>query len=205
MAHGVVIFVDYQNVYMRARDAFHNPHADPYWMGQINPTELGKHIVGDDATLERDLYGVRIYRGMSNNERDPKGHKAARRQVAAWERQPLTTVTTRQLRYPRNYPDAKAEEKGIDVQIALDFVMMAVRNEYDVGVLMSNDTDLRPALEEVINLGSHTVEVATWEPREGRPKYHLSLEQRRVNTQPYCHRINLDAYNRISDDTNYAR
>lgn len=29
--------------------------------------------------------------------------------------------------------------------------MMAVRDEYGVGILMSNDTDLRPALEEMMN------------------------------------------------------
>ena len=89
--------------------------------------------------------------------------------------------------------------------MALDFVMMAVRNEYDVGILMSNDTDLRPALEEVINLGSQTVEVATWEPREGRPRQHLRLSRSIVPYQPYCHWLGLEAYNSISDDTDYAR
>lgn len=85
--------------------------------------------------------------------------------------------------------------------MALDFVMMAVRGEYDAGVLMSNDTDLRPALEEVIKLGSCKVEVATWRPREGRPLQHLRLPG--VDVQPYCHWIDLEGYNLVSDDTNY--
>ena len=202
MAERVVLFIDYQNVYMRARDAFHNHHADPHWIGQINPTELGRHIVEHSVNPERVLHGVRIYRGMPNNERDPKGYRAARRQIAAWRRQPLVRITTRPLRYPRNYPDARAVEKGIDVQIALDFVMMAVRGEYDVGVLMSNDTDLRPALEEAIKLGSCKVEVATWQPREGRPRQHLRLPG--IDVQPYCHWIDLEGYSRVSDDTDYA-
>ena len=205
MAERVVIFVDYQNVYMRARDAFHNPSGNPHWMGQINPTALGRYLVSraGGSEGERDLHGVRIYRGMPSNGRDPKGYRAARRQIAEWERQPLVTVTTRPFRYPRNYPDARPVEKGIDVQIALDFVMMAVRGEYDVGVLMSNDTDLRPAIEEVIKLGSGSVEVAAWQPRAGRPRQHLRLSG--SHRQPYCHWIDLNGYSSVADTTDYAR
>ena len=82
--------------------------------------------------------------------------------------------------------------------------MMAVRGEYDVGVLMSNDTDLRPALEEAIALDTIVVEVATWQPREGRPRQRLRLPGRREDRQPYCHWRGLVAYNSINDDTNYA-
>lgn len=46
-------------------------------------------------------------------------------------------------------PTDKAEEKGIDVALAIDFVAMAVEDKYDVGVIASCDTDLRPALEFV--------------------------------------------------------
>ena len=83
--------------------------------------------------------------------------------------------------------------------------MMAVRDEYDVGVLMSNDTDLRPALEEVINLGIHTVEVAAWEPLTGRPRHRLRLSGLAPERQPYCHWINHTNYRSILDNTDYAR
>ena len=62
-------------------------------------------------------------------------------------------VIQRTLRYPSDWPSRKAQEKGIDVALAVDFVMMAVAEEYDVGVLMSTDTDLKPALEAVVALG----------------------------------------------------
>ena len=189
---------------MRARDAFHNPQADPHWMGQIDPVALGDYIIQSKGDSDRALSQVRMYRGMPNPERDVRGYRAARRQVAAWERNSLVVVKTRPFRYPRNYPASRPQEKGIDVQIALDFVMMAVRGEYDVGVLMSNDTDLRPALEEVIELDTAVVEVATWQPREGRPRQHLRLSPNRVASQPYCHWIGLDAYSSISDNTDYA-
>ena len=44
-------------------------------------------------------------------------------------------------------------EKGVDVQIAVDICMKAVRNEYDRLILVSSDTDLIPAIKEVKNLG----------------------------------------------------
>ena len=160
----VVVFVDYQNGYRRARDAFHDHRADPHWMGQVNPTALGALVVELAGDPQYELHQVRIYRGLPDPRRDPHGNRAAHRQIAAWRRDPAVTVNTRTFQYPRNYPASPPQEKGIDVQLALDFAMMAVRDEYDVGILMSNDTDLRPALEEVMNLGSQTVEVAAWEP-----------------------------------------
>ena len=83
--------------------------------------------------------------------------------------------------------------------------MMAVRDEYDVGVLMSNDTDLRPALEEVMNLGVQTVEVAAWEPLPGRQRYRLRLPGIAADQQPNCHWIGHGIYQSIQDNTDYAR
>ena len=68
-----------------------------------------------------------MYRGMPSNDKDPRGYNAAQRQVLAWKKSPRAHVTTRPLRYPYDYPKRKPEEKGIDVHIAIDFAMMAVR------------------------------------------------------------------------------
>jgi len=38
------------------------------------------------------------------------------------------SVVTRSLRHPGSWPSPPAEEKGIDVAPAVDFVMMAVRS-----------------------------------------------------------------------------
>lgn len=49
--------------------------------------------------------------------------------------------------------DNEYHEKGVDVQIAVDICMKAVRNEYDKLILVSSDTDLLPAIKEVNNFG----------------------------------------------------
>lgn len=199
MPKRLVVFVDYQNVYRAARNAFHDHAVDPYWCGQVDPTALGTLLTKTSPEPDRSLHQVRMYRGLPSGSKDPKGYGAARRQIAAWDKMLLTHVTARPLRYPRDYPASKPEEKGIDVQIALDFVMMAVRGEYDVGVLMSGDTDLLPALEEVVRLAGPTAEVAAWEPRAGYGR-RLYLQGTRV----HCHWIGEPAYAVIKDDTDYT-
>ena len=42
-----------------------------------------------------------------------------------------------------------AEEKGIDVRIALDTIHLAYRNEYDVALMFSQDQDLSEVAEQV--------------------------------------------------------
>ena len=200
MARRVVLFVDYQNIYRRARGVFHDHETSPHWEGQVYPDALGRLIVRMGHDTDRVLHQVRVYRGLPDSTRDPKGYGAASRQIAAWRKQPLVEVATRPFRYPPDYPASRAQEKGIDVQMALDFAMMAVRGEYDVGVLMSNDTDLRPALEQVIHLGGVTVEVAAWRPATGRP-YRLRLP----NVAIWCHLIGRDDYATIRDDTDYTQ
>ena len=45
--------------------------------------------------------------------------------------------------------DGSYHEKGVDVQIAVDICMKAVRDEYDQLILVSSDTDLIPAIDWV--------------------------------------------------------
>jgi len=200
MAKRLVVFVDYQNIYRRARSVFHDHSTSPHWEGQVQPDALGNLIVRMSHDQHRVLHQVRMYRGMPDSTRDPKGYGAASRQIEAWRKLPLVDVTTRPFRYPPDYPQSKAQEKGIDVQLALDFVMMAVRGEYDVGVLMSNDTDLRPALEQANLLGTRTVEVAAWKPILERPSW-LRLPSVRI----WCHLIDKVAYDTILDGTDYTQ
>ena len=199
------MFVDYQNAYRRARAAFHDHQTDPHWLGQFYPDALGEMVAGRRETHERQLHQVRMYRGLPDARKDNLGNRATLRQIATWHRRNSVSVTTRPFRHPRDYPASPPQEKGIDVQLALDFVMMAVRDEYDVGVLMSNDTDLRPALEEVIQLGRQTVEVATWAPIGQHRRYRLHLTGQFSDRQPYCHWIDHAAYLSVQDTTDYTR
>ena len=148
MADRVILFIDAQNVYRGARETFCERHA-PSRDGQINPLRVGELICSRPPPgHERVLHEVRVYTGRPDSTRQPHAYAAHMRQCAAWERAGVTVIP-RSLRYPPNYPEARAEEKGIDVALSIDFAMGAIDGAYDVGVIFSTDTDLRPALEVV--------------------------------------------------------
>jgi hypothetical protein len=95
----------------------------------------------------------------------------------------------------------KAEEKGIDVKMALDIVTMAIDDSYDIGVVVSSDTDLHPAIEYVLNSSklSKRIEVAAWYSSSYRSR--LSLPGVRI----WCHQLDRSIYDRLADNTDYAR
>ncbi|HED65255.1 MAG TPA: NYN domain-containing protein [Planctomycetes bacterium] len=199
MADKVMLFVDYQNSYHAARDVFHHPSA-PHWDGQFHPGRLGRLLV-ERSPYDRTLAGVRIYRGLPSSSKDPKGYAACRAQVATWDRDPDVTPITRPLRYPADYPQRKAEEKGIDVALAVDLVMGAVKDWYDVAIVMSRDTDLKPAMEAVLDeLHGFRVEVAAWTMQNARAG-RLSLPGRRL----WCHWLDEDDYAHVRDDHDYNK
>jgi len=47
------------------------------------------------------------------------------------------------------HPDKSFHEKGVDVRIAVEMIRLARKNKYDIVYLLSSDTDLVPAVEEV--------------------------------------------------------
>lgn len=200
MAARVVVFVDYQNAYHRARELFHSPSAEPT-AGQIDPLRLAELLVSR-SPFERELAEVRVYRGQPDPTRQPRAYAANSKQIAAWERSsPKVKATTRPLRYPRNWPTDRAQEKGIDVALALDVVMMAMRDEYDVAIVMSTDTDLRPALEAVRAIGGSPfprVEVAAW----SSPAAHSSRLSV-AGAKLWCHWLSEKDYRAVADTTSY--
>ncbi len=206
MSDRVVVFVDYQNVYRSARRVYHHHEADAHWCGQIDPYLLGCHLAAD-SPYARELKQVRIYRGMPSSTRDPKGFAAARRQLSVWRSNPVVEVIDRPLQYPRGWPKdhlpgERPREKGVDVALSIDFAVMAARGEYDVGIMFSGDTDLKPSLEFVADLGStrHVrAEVAAWSC-DGQHNTRLSIPQRKI----YCHWIDQPSYEGLRDNTSYS-
>jgi len=201
MPDRVVVFLDYQNIYRGARDAFH-AWDDPPQAGQIDPVRLAELLVRR-SPFDRELNEIRIYRGRPDSLKEPVGYGANLRQCSTWERDPRVTVITRTLRYPARWPAEKAEEKGIDVALAVDAVAMAVRGEYEIALIMSTDTDLKPALEAIAALGGNPFprcEVAAWSSPVGHSR-RLSIRNARL----WCHWLEEADYRQLADPTDYKR
>ena len=197
----VAVFLDYQNVYNGAREAFELCDR-PSRYGQIDPLLLAKLGVARHPE-ESHLAAVRVYRGRPHSARQPQAYGAHMRQSDAQEKRGrgLVKVITRPLRYPCDWPETPAQEKGIDVTLAVDFVTMAANGECDIGVLMSTDTDLIPALEAVLKLDGMPYprcEVAAWS-RFGAYSRRLHVPRSKL----WCHWLGGDDYAATEDLTDY--
>ena len=209
-ADRVMVFIDYQNTYMAARTEFAGPADEfDYVFGQISPRAVGDLIVARrSGHHQSELAGVRVYRGQPSASKDPRGYGASRAQVDAWRRQDGVVAVTRPLRYPIGYPDhsprgEKPMEKGIDVELAVDMVTMAVENRYDVAVLFSLDTDLKPPLEFVVrrsHAGGPRAEAAAWSG-PNRKSRRLAIS----GTNLWCHWLDRDDFDSVADATDYVR
>lgn len=138
-----ILFIDYQNMYRSARDAFGWKSEDGLY-GNFRPYSLGRQAAG---MAGHELTQVRAYTGIHTARGHPKLYAMMQRRMSAWVAQAPTCVEVfpRSLRYGRS----GAQEKGVDVELAIDFVSLALDDAFDVGVLASGDTDLVPALQFV--------------------------------------------------------
>ena len=130
-----VAFIDGQNLYRHAMDAFghHHPNHDP--------NKLFDAICVANGWQDQ---GVRYYTGVPKVDKNPFWHGYWTKRLLAMRRSGIH-VTSRTLKYPGGTP----VEKGIDVRIALDVIRMAREMQYDVGVIFSQDQDLAEVALEV--------------------------------------------------------
>ena len=199
----IVVFIDYQNVYHQARAAFgyeggSNPNA-----GHVHPHKVGELLC--DLGLSRDpgrgLGEVRVYKGLPDHRSGLDAQSYAARQVAAWTKTPGVTVRTRPLDYfeveRKGRTVWKSQEKGVDVMLALDLVEMARTGALDTAIVFSADSDLLPAVEQVVGLGRR-VETATWEgPGVNRGPLRIP------DCDLWNHRLNETHFSQVSDGTDY--
>jgi uncharacterized LabA/DUF88 family protein len=202
-AHRVVLFMDWQNVYMGARDVF-GLGGKFHAAGQVYPTTLGQRIVSKYVPeAKRELSEVRIYSGRPDPRKDAHSYAAHMRQCDAWEKSGHVVLRTRQLRYPNGWPKLRAEEKGIDVQLAIDFVMGTLRQDFEIGIIFSTDTDLLPALEGAVEIarreGRPLPEVASWRETGGMGRKRLSISGMPLR----CHWLEWADFEAVRDRTDY--
>lgn len=202
MSQRVVVFLDFQNVYHRAREAFCARDAAAR-ESQVDPFALGRLLAG--RVPNGRLAGVRVYRGRPSQRRGARSYSAHQRQSARQvsRGQGLVTVIARDVRYPPDWPARSAQEKGIDVALAVDLVMMVANRECDVGILFSSDTDRVPALEAVVALrpGSPPAcELAAWAAPGMRPR---TLSVRGVRLRR--HLLSEADYRLVADPTDFTQ
>jgi uncharacterized LabA/DUF88 family protein len=162
----VAVFIDWQNCYHCAREAFH-AEDDPSRYGNVRPKAFSQMLLEKGDSRDQ-LVHIGVYRGEPDPRKDKQTHAAHMRQRQAWQDEcgDLLRPRTRPLRYLPGRPFSDAEEKGIDVQLAIDAMVMGIRDEYDLAILATADTDLLPVAEGLVVLrektGKPEVAVVGW-------------------------------------------
>ena len=148
VAKRTVVFVDGQNLFHTAREAFGYtyPNYDFPALATAVCVTNGWHL--DQA---------RFYTGIPDASDDPFWNYFWGGKLRNLSRQGVA-VFSRALRYRNKIvklPDGSthafltAEEKGIDVRIAIDVIRLAHSNTYDVALLFSQDQDLSELCAEI--------------------------------------------------------
>jgi uncharacterized LabA/DUF88 family protein len=143
-----VAFIDGQNLFHAARAAFGHTYPN------FDVTALARALCRCQGW---QLQQVRFYTGIPEPADDPFWNRFWSAKLGAMGHQGVH-VFSRPLRYrtkPVTLPDGSthsiltAEEKGIDVRIALDIVRLAHRGDYDVALILSQDQDLSEVAREI--------------------------------------------------------
>ncbi len=150
-----VSFIDGQNLYRHAKEAFghHHPNYDP--------RKLADAVCAAHGWVNSS---VRFYTGVPSVDRNKMWHGYWTRRLMTMKRSGIV-VTSRTLR-PRveqiPLPDGSVldhpvdREKGIDLRLGLDVVRMARNGGFDVAIMFSQDQDFAEVALEVRDIARKT-------------------------------------------------
>jgi len=143
-----IAFIDGQNLFYAAREAFGYTYPN-YDVHALSTAVCRAH--------GWDLSQCRFYTGIPDPADNSSWHRFWSAKLAVMGRQGVE-VFTRTLRYRNRrvklpggatHTFLDGEEKGIDVRMALDVIRLALRRQYDVALIFSQDQDLSEAAEEI--------------------------------------------------------
>jgi len=107
------------------------------------------------------LVACRYYVGSvkrnSHSKKSEKMYADQQKLLAALEQHGIEHVLGALIRHP----DETFHEKGVDVRLAVEMIRLARQNVYDTAYLISSDTDLVAAIEEVQSFGKTVQYIGT--------------------------------------------
>ena len=199
MSRRVVRFVDGQNLFYAAKNAFGHRHP------KYDVRALSAGLCADqDWRLDQ----TRFYTGVPDSADNAFWNHFWTAKLAQMGREGLH-VFSRPLRY-RNQtvrlPDGQVhtflvgQEKGVDVRLALDIVALAYENVLDVALVLSQDQDLSEVAQEIrkiANSQKRWIKMAC-----AFPSSPASTNRRGINGADWI-RIDRARYDRCLDTRDY--
>jgi uncharacterized LabA/DUF88 family protein len=129
----VMVFIDGSNFYYALKRSF-------------STTKIDFEKFCNFLSLNEDLVKIKYYNSTLNMEDDEVAYKKQQSFFDYLFEVPLMDIYFGRL---EKRPGGLKAEKGVDVKLAVDLVVNAYKDNYDVAILVSNDADFIPAIEEV--------------------------------------------------------
>lgn len=150
----VMVFIDGSNLYHSLRNEFGR--------SDLDFERFCARLVGN-RRLSRAYY----YNAPIDQTKEPGRYREQQRFFDRMRRVSYLEVKLGRLVY-RNWPAEPPYEKGIDIKLATDLLTHCFRDNYDVAVLVSGDTDFADALQAVKDCAKHIEVVLFGGPRTSR-------------------------------------
>jgi len=141
-----IVFIDGNNFYNRLKALCFESGKKRYSLSDFNYKAFCEQLVNPNTLQE-----IRYYLGSlerQGNDKTEKMYADQQRFLAKLQTQGVSTILGQIIKHP----DGSYHEKGVDVRVAVEMIRLAREDNYDVAYLISSDTDLVPAIEEVLSL-----------------------------------------------------
>ncbi len=143
----VAMYIDGGNTYRKLKDL-----GIPEEGKRFDFNAFAIHLLGD-----RELVSKRYYVGqVRNTDHSEKSEELVRKQQIFLDTLRNTGFDIKLGKIM--YDAGRIREKGVDVKLAIDLVIGASEDLYDIALLISSDTDLIPALKYSVNEKKKNVE-----------------------------------------------
>ena len=143
------------NIYIDGSNLYHTLRSGTGRI-DIDFGKLAAKLVGN-----RRLVRIYYYNAPVDQAKEPEKYRGQQKFFQALRDIDYFEVILGRLIY-RNWPNEPPYEKGIDTKIVTDMLVHGHRDNYDVAILVSGDTDFADAIQAVKDLGHH-VEVALYD------------------------------------------
>ena len=148
----IAIFIDGSNFYNGSRMVIKQTAINFQTFGQI----LLNYVKNKFPELFPEAsFHIYYYNSLMDPRYDSQGYERQNSFLQRLHKMPQLTLKMKRLLYEKvegaeNY---YAEEKGVDLQISMDMITMAAKNECDLIILVSGNGDFTETVEYVKSLG----------------------------------------------------
>ena len=137
------VFIDGGNFYFKLKDL--TSRLD----GKYSLLDFNFRKFAEWLARPNELIEIRYYLGVvSRRKNDSKSEELYANQQRLFRRLQKQNIIITLVQLIR-HPDKTYHEKGVDVRLAVEMIRFARENKYDIAYLVSSDTDLVAAVEEV--------------------------------------------------------